>query len=282
MKHPVRDRFWVLFCALIALCGAVTAVALVLGQITVDPAVLLLGQISNMTVKTKLLLVAAAAVLVILALRLIAVTLPPKKKRSSNFALQRNENGMVRISVKALEALVQRCLNQHPEIKVVSSSLSSDEECVRVDVHVALQSDISMPLAISSLQKQIKRYLEACSGVKVEEVRVFVDGALPANEKSAESPFAIPASLLGQEPLAGTKEDEPLLVAVDEVPQKAVPAEEAKEDEDKAAEDKETEEKEAEESNEDAAASEPEEAPAAEATEDTDKTAAQEEAGDEA
>lgn len=136
---------------------------------------------------------------------------------------------MVRISVKALEALVQRCLSQHPEIKVVSSSLASDEESVRVDVHIALQSDISMPLAISSLQKQIKRYLEACSGVKVEEVRVFVDGALPANEHTAESPFAIPASLLGQEQLAGTKENEPLLVAVDEVPPKAAPVEEVTE-----------------------------------------------------
>lgn len=279
MKHPVRDRFWVLFCALIALCGAAVAVALVLGQITVDPAVLLLGRVSNMTFKVKLLLIAAAAVLAILALRLIAVTLPPKKKRSSNFALQRNENGMVRISVKALEALVQRCLNQHPEIKVVSSSLSSDEECVRVDVHVALQSDISMPLAISSLQKQIKRYLEACSGVKVEEVRVFVDGALPASEKSAESPFAIPASLLGQEPLAGTREDEPLLVAVDEVPEKAVPAEE---DAAQAAEENEAEDKAAEESSEDMTAGEPEEAPAAEAAEDTDNPAEQEEAGDEA
>ena len=55
---------------------------------------------------------------------------------------------------------MQRCLNQHAEIKVVSSSLFSDEETVRVDVHIALQSDISMPLAISSLQKQIKRYLD--------------------------------------------------------------------------------------------------------------------------
>lgn len=218
MKHPVRDRFWVLLCALIALCGAAAAVALVLGVINVDPFVLLLGRISNMSFKVKIALIAAAALLVIVALRLICVTLPSRKKRTSNFALQRNENGMVRISVKALEALVQRCLSQHPEIKVVSSSLVSDEESVRVDVHVALQSDISMPLAISSLQKQIKRYLEACSGVKVEEVRVFVDGALPANANTADSPFAIPASLLGHEQLAGTKEDEPLLVAVDEVP----------------------------------------------------------------
>ena len=223
MKHPVRDRFWVLFCALVALCGAAAAVALVLGVITVDPVVLLLGRISNMSFKVKLALVAAAVVLAVLALRLIHVTLPAGKKRSSNFAVQRNENGMVRISVKALEALVQRCLSQHPEIKVVSSSLTSDEESVRVDVHVALQSDISMPLAISSLQKQIKRYLEACSGVKVQEVRVFVDGALPTSASAAESPYAIPASLLGREQLTGTKENEPLLVAVDEVPSEAAP-----------------------------------------------------------
>lgn len=218
MKHPVRDRFWILFCSLCALCAAAAFVALVLGKITVDPAVVLLGRISNMTMKTKGILIAAAVVLALLALRLFSIILPKKKKHSSSFAIQHNENGMVRISVKALEALVARCLSQHPEIKVVSSSLFSDEETVRVDVHIALQSDISMPLAISSLQKQIKRYLEACSGVKVKEVRVFVDGAIPANAKTADSPFAIPASMLGQESLADLKEEENAL-AVEPAPE---------------------------------------------------------------
>lgn len=214
MKHPVRDRFWVLFCSLCALCVAAAAIALVYGKITVDPAVALLGRISNMTLKVKGALLGGAAVMVLFALRLFSIILPKKKKHSSSFAIQHNENGMVRISVKALEALVQRCLNQHSEIKVVSSSLFSDEETVRVDVHIALQSDISMPLAISSLQKQIKRYLEACSGVKVKEVRVFVDGAIPANAKTAQSPFAIPASMLGQESLSELKDEEPVLTVV--------------------------------------------------------------------
>ena len=156
-------------------------------------------------VKWLWILAFSPVLMVLFALRLFSIILPKKKKHSSSFAIQHNENGMVRISVKALEALVQRCLNQHPEIKVVSSSLFSDEETVRVDVHIALQSDISMPLAISSLQKQIKRYLEACSGVKVKEVRVFVDGAIPANAKTAQSPFAIPASMLGQESLSDLK-----------------------------------------------------------------------------
>ena len=54
-----------------------------------------------------------------------------------------------------------------------------------------------MPLAISALQKQIKKYLEACSGVMVQEVRVFVDSTIPADEKTEASPYAIPTALLG-------------------------------------------------------------------------------------
>jgi len=94
-----------------------------------------------------------------------------------------------------------------------------------VDVHIALQSDISMPLAISSLQKQIKRYLEACAGVNVKEVRVFVEGATPATEATAQSPYAIPAAMLGREPL--TTEAEPVLLEVDDVPVNAEPVQEA-------------------------------------------------------
>ncbi len=228
MRHPVRDRFWILFCTLCALCVAAAAIALLYGKITVDPAVALLGRISNMSTKTRFALIGVAVVMVLFALRLFTMVLPKKKQKSSNFAIQQNENGMVRISVKALEALVQRCLSQHAELKVVTSSLHSDEESVRVDVHITLQSDISMPLAISSLQKQIKRYLEACAGVNVKEVRVFVEGATPATEATAQSPFAIPAAMLGREPL--TAESEPVLLEVDDVPEDAEPVKEAVEE----------------------------------------------------
>lgn len=226
MRHPIRDRFWILFCTLCALCVAAAAVALVYGKITVDPAVALLGRISNMTAKTRVALLGVAVVMVLFALRLFSMILPKKKAKSSNFAIQQNENGMVRISVKALEALVQRCLSQHAELKVVSSSLYSDEESVRVDVHITLQSDISMPLAISSLQKQIKRYLEACAGVNVKEVRVFVEGATPANAQTAQSPFAIPGSVLGRESLT----DKMDLLEIDEIPAAAEPVEEVQEE----------------------------------------------------
>ena len=79
-----------------------------------------------------------------------------------------------------------------------------------MDVHISLQSDISMPLAISALQKQIKKYLEACSGVMVQEVRVFVDSTIPADEQTGKSPYAIPNALLGldAEPLPHAQSDQ--------------------------------------------------------------------------
>lgn len=200
MKHPFRDRLLILICALALLCGAAGAVAFLAGKVTLDCAAALIASMqAGLTLKQKVILGAAAAVAVLYALLLLGVILPSRKKklRSSNFAYQQNENGMVRISLKTLEALVHRCLSQHEELKVVSSSLFSDEESVQVDVHITLQSDISMPLAVSALQKQIKKYLEACSGVVVQEVRVYVDGAMPVSEKTAKSPYAIPASMLG-------------------------------------------------------------------------------------
>lgn len=197
MKHPVWDRILILFCALVALSGAAGVVMLLMGKVSLDTVITLITSVDMSKFIVKAAMVGIAALFVLLFLLLFAMILPSRKKRSSNYAIQRNENGMVRISLKALESLVQKCLNQHAELKVVTSSLYSDEESIRVDVHISLQSDISMPLAISALQKQIKKYLEACSGVMVQEVRVFVDSTIPADEQTEKSPYAIPNSLLG-------------------------------------------------------------------------------------
>ena len=197
MKHPVWDRILILLCALVALSSAAGVVMLLIGKVSLETIVALITSVDMSKLVVKAAMVGIAALFVLFFVLLFAMILPSRKKRSSNYAIQRNENGMVRISLKALESLVQKCLNQHAELKVVTSSLYSDEESIRVDVHISLQSDISMPLAISALQKQIKKYLEACSGVMVQEVRVFVDSTIPADEQTGKSPYAIPNALLG-------------------------------------------------------------------------------------
>ncbi len=197
MKHPVFDRFLILVCALLSLCGAVVAALIFTGKLPVSTLMEFLQRLNPENLKIRIALIATAVVLLLFAILLFMVLLPARKKKSSSFAVQQNENGVVRISLKALENLVQKCMDRHGEIKVLTSTLTSDEESIRVDVHIALQSDISMPLAISALQKQIKRYIEACSGVAVAEVRVFVDSTIPATPNTPNSPYAIPQSLLG-------------------------------------------------------------------------------------
>ena len=161
MKHPVWDRILILLCALIALGCAAGVVALLIGKISFDMITGWIASVDMSRFVVKAAMAGIAALFVLLFLLLFAMILPSRKKRSSNYAIQRNENGMVRISLKALETLVNKCLNQHAELKVVTSSLYSDEESIRVDVHISLQSDISMPLAISALQKQIKNTADA-------------------------------------------------------------------------------------------------------------------------
>lgn len=209
MKHPVLDRILILLCALVAFAGAAGIVLLLFHYVSMDRVLSFLGRVDVNSLKQRCILIFGALVLVILGVLLIWVTLPGKRKRSSSYAIQQNENGMVRISVKALETLVQKVLDEHAELKVVTSSMHSDEESVRVDLHVTMQSDISMPLAISALQKQIKKYIESCSGVVVQEVRVYVDNATPATGETGNSPYAIPAVLLGKEQLPLPEQTQP-------------------------------------------------------------------------
>ena len=193
MKHPFLDRLLIVVAALLFLCAAVTLGAL---GIRTDTAQALNGALEWLQggVWQRIAACAIALVVVAFAAALLWIVLPGGRGQRRNFAVQKNENGTVKISVKALEALVAKCLAQHAELKIVSSTLRSDGDAVQVDVHVTLAADISIPLAVAALQKQIKQYLEACSGVDVREVRVIVDNTTDAQESNA-SPYAIPARL---------------------------------------------------------------------------------------
>ena len=91
------------------------------------------------------------------------------------FVVQRTDSGELRIAVKAIENLVQKCLDLHEEIYPQSMRIINGREGVVVDLTVSLANNISIPLAVASLQKQIKQYLVASSGIEVKEVRVSVE-----------------------------------------------------------------------------------------------------------
>ena len=125
--------------------------------------------------------------------------------RRRDFIVQKTDNGEVRIAVKAVENLVQKCIDTHEEIQVVSMWIHNGRDGVTVDLNVALANNISIPLAVASLQKQIKQYLAASSGIEVKEVRVSVEATqdgmdLPPEIAPAEEEKNEPAEAAAEAP----------------------------------------------------------------------------------
>lgn len=108
-----------------------------------------------------------------------------------DFIVQQTDNGELRISVKAIENLVQKCVDMHEEITMDSMAIHNVREGVSVDLRISLANNISIPLAVASLQKQIKQYLAASSGIEVKEVRVSVETT--DGEAGEDGDFIVPA-----------------------------------------------------------------------------------------
>lgn len=109
------------------------------------------------------------------------------------FVVQRTDNGQLSISIRAMENLVQKCIDQHHELHIISSRIGNTRSGVVVDLRIGLANGVSIPLAVNALQKQIKQYIQACSGIDVKEVRVQVE---TANASASDSPFMVHDTLL--------------------------------------------------------------------------------------
>ncbi len=128
----------------------------------------------NVPLWVKILCIAVGALLMAYGVYIIAFPHRYSAKRKE-FVVQRTDSGELRIAVKAIENLVQKCIDLHEEIHLENMRIINGREGVVVDLNISLANNISIPLAVASLQKQIKQYLVASSGIEVKEVRVSVE-----------------------------------------------------------------------------------------------------------
>ncbi|MBQ4640709.1 MAG: alkaline shock response membrane anchor protein AmaP [Clostridia bacterium] len=116
-------------------------------------------------------------------------TLPHKFTfRRKDFVIQQTENGELRIAVVAIKNLVQKCVDMHEEVQLSSMRIHNARGGITVGLNISLANNVIIPLAVSSLQKQIKQYLLASSGIEVKEVKVAVE---TAKEAANNSPYLV-------------------------------------------------------------------------------------------
>lgn len=187
MKIRVADRFLVALAGLVLIAlsaGVVTEAFFAVPLTGVLAAFLASRETVNMVIAAS-----CAAVLLLLGLYCVAM-LFRRRGGKRGFVLQRTENGELSISIRAIEGLVQKCVDQHDELHINGMSLQNARDGLIIRLRVALAGGVNIPLAVGALQKQIKQYVTACSGVDVREVRVQVETS--ASKLKQPSAYAVP------------------------------------------------------------------------------------------
>lgn len=95
--------------------------------------------------------------------------------KRAGFVMQKGENGVIGVSVKSIEGLVQTCVKQHDVIVSAETAVVERRDGIIILLNIEETAGVNIPLAVGALQKQIKQYVNACTGVDVHEVRVMVE-----------------------------------------------------------------------------------------------------------
>jgi len=183
MRIRILDRILVAVSGLLMLAGCVALAAQLLFQKDV------IGLIAKVLTNenNRIWLIAVLAVLVLLGLYCILILFRHHGRRDK-FVMQKTENGELSISLKAMESMVQKCLDPHKELTVQSVRLENQKGGILIRIQGTVAGGVSIPLTVDALQQQIKQYVTACSGVEVKNIRIQIESSGP---DATESLFAI-------------------------------------------------------------------------------------------
>lgn len=183
MKLKLMDRVLLSACAVVVLLSGLAAAILSLQS---ESAFFPSAEGGFFTLERVTALVAGV---VLFLIGCYLAYLPHRVKRDRNgFIIQQTDNGELRIAIKAIDSLIKKCVDMHEEIRLISMNVTNAREGVTIDLGISLANNISIPLAVASLQRQIKQYLLASSGIDVCEVRVLVE---TAENGVGESPYLV-------------------------------------------------------------------------------------------
>ena len=202
MKIRILDRILVALAGLLMLAGCAALAAQLFFQKDV------VGRVAGILTneKYRIWLILALVAVLLLACYCILI-LFRHRGRKDKFVMQKTENGELAISLKAMESMVQKCLDPHKELNVQSVRLENQKGGLLIRIRGTVAGGVSIPLTVDALQQQIKQYVTACSGIEVKDIRVQIESSGP---EAKESLYAIePPSAKALPGSVGAKEEEP-------------------------------------------------------------------------
>ncbi len=186
MNKKIWVRILTALSGVLLVCAAMMALAETFFHAPVTGAVsrLLNARTPGAVLLTLLLALAVGAMGVACVLSLI----PPRKNKTRGFVMQKGENGAIGVSVRSIEGLVQTCVQQYNVVSRAEVSVLEKRDGIVILLNIEETAGVNIPLSVGALQKQIRQYVNACTGVEVQEVRVLVENTENGVE---DTPYAV-------------------------------------------------------------------------------------------
>lgn len=93
------------------------------------------------------------------------------------YTVKTDDGDGVHISVQALDHLVHKCLEEWPEVLTSQVRMGGQEDAMRIMLRVSLASGVRIPELLANVRTRIREYIEQCSGVTVDKVKIVVEAA---------------------------------------------------------------------------------------------------------
>ncbi len=131
----------------------------------------------------RVLLCIVAVLLLVIALRLLFLRVGKRSSAPETIFMLSTEAGSIRITVAAIEAIVQRASRGNAQVRDVKVRVISQDNQLKAALRVMLTPDANVKDVSCALQASIKAALEDNTGIPVPEVQVTVE-ATPAAQPS--------------------------------------------------------------------------------------------------
>lgn len=182
MKRRVSDVIVSILTFVLLLLLAVAL--LVLGVDTLDAFVvsgdtLLMQKVATWAAENPnvagIALIGMAVLLAVLGEECLRRILPRRAAGQRGYVMQKNENGAIGVSIRAIEGLIRTCIDKHEAIAQAEIQVEEFRDGITISLHIIQAAGVNIPLSVGALQKQIKQYVTACTGVDVYRIRVMVE-----------------------------------------------------------------------------------------------------------
>ena len=123
-----------------------------------------------------------AVLALLLALMCLWRVFPHHTASQRGYVMQKNENGSIRgVEFALSRGLIRTCIDKHEAIAKADITVEERRDGITIGLHIIQAAGVNIPLSIGALQKQIKQYVTACTGVDVYKIRVMVenDASIP-------------------------------------------------------------------------------------------------------